>query len=790
MRHALWLVLVLLLHATAWGATYTVSTGGNDSSCSNIRTIRFAINNCARNPGDIVDIRGGSYPEQLHGLLGTSWASGSSGNPIIIRGHAGETVTLNPSTSGDHYTVIYLSDVSWITFDNLTIDGSNLNINLGMQGIKPDTGTDHITIQNCRIHHFNPNCELTGEAFENCGGGMGIQGAGANAVLRNNEIHHVGYGVYLAVPNGLFEGNYIHDTLGFGFHIYAGGCSNCSQNMVIRNNHVDHGGQDPFPDNGTGCGMVFASGGPGFIYNNLFTNHEYGCGIQLYGSSFNVQVTNNTIVGNVGACMEVSSSGHNIRNNICYANGNDITGSGSATIVENWPNNQNPQFANLSAGDYHLQGGSQAINFGHIQPGVTVDKDNNMRGSSGAVGWPTAAGAYEFGTGFTPTKGTFFIAPAPSGNDANDCEAAKGTLAAPSTTPKRTLNAALACGAAESTFVLRAGTYVESIDTASQTIPPGTSFANPTTIMAMTGETVTLQRASAGEVIFLRNGSTDQYIVFNRLILDAASITGAQGLVLYPGANHIRFQNGEIKGNWYEAVFAYNANNLEVLNSTLRQSGSGVTAVVRMTGTSTVSLQGNTIMQGAKEGVRVESSSASVVLNANSIHDNAGVGIAVNGSPGLLVSNNLLYDNARGMDVETGASATEVYNNTLWSNTGIGLQILAGASGTLSTNNLFWQNGTDTPSNAGTGTISTTNLVGNPTFVAPGPPTTFHVSGLNAVGAGTVLAKVTTDYAGVGRTPPYNTIGAYEEGAPTPPGPQPGPEVRGRPYATTHFFSY
>jgi Right handed beta helix region len=331
---------------------------------------------------------------------------------------------------------------------------------------------------------------------------------------------------------------------------------------------------------------------------------------------------------------------------------------------------------------------------------------------------------------------------------------------------------------------------VERIDTQSQAIPPGTSFANPTTIMAMTGETVTLQQSSAGVGIFLRNSATDQYIVFNRLILDAASIAGGQGLALYPGANHIRFQNGEIKGNYFEAVLAATANNLEVLNSTLRQSTSGVTAVVRVTGSSTVSLQGTTIMQGGKEGVRVDSNSAGVVLNANSIHDNAGVGVAVNGSPGLLVSNNLIYDNARGMDVETGASTTEVYNNTFWSNTGIGLQILAGASGTLFTNNLFWQNGTDAPSNAGTGTVNTTNLVGNPTFVAPGPPTTFHVSGVNAVGAGTVLAKVTTDYAGVGRTPPYNTIGAYEEGAPAPPGPQPGPEVRGLPYATTHFFSY
>jgi len=337
--------------------------------------------------------------------------------------------------------------------------------------------------------------------------------------------------------------------------------------------------------------------------------------------------------------------------------------------------------------------------------------------------------------------------------------------------------------------VLRAGTYVERIDTQTQAIPPGTSFANPTTIMAMTGETVTLQQSSAGVGVFLRNASTDQYIVFNRLILDAGSITNGQGLALYPGANHIRFQNGEIKGNWYEAVLAFNANNVEVLNSTLRQAGSNVTAVVRVTGTSTVSLQGNTIMQSGKEGVRVDSSSSSVVLNANSIHDNAGVGVAVNGSPGLLVSNNLIYDNARGMDVETGASATEIYNNTFWSNTGLGLQILAGASGTLSTNNLFWQNGTDAPSNAGTGTVATTNLAGNPTFVAPGPPTTFHVSGVNAVGAGTVLAKVTTDYAGVGRTPPYNTIGAYEEGVP-PIGPAPPDPVRGLPYATTHFFSY
>jgi Right handed beta helix region len=781
--YCMFLVMLLLLHATVWGATYTVSTNGNDSSCNNIRTIKYAINNCARSPGDIIDIRGGSYPEQLHHYFGTSWASGSGwNNPITIRGHAGETVIINPSSSESHYDLIELeAGEEYISFENLTVDGSNVRSFNG--GNLMRIGNNN-RVQNSILRNYIATGVGGVDSHTN-----GIL-AGSGSLLLNNDISGVVYCIYITYNENLLEGNYCHDVEGYGFHRYDGGTipSHGNANNIIRNNHVERSSQRAGTAQ-SGCSMVNGKAINSLIYNNIFADSA-GCGLQIYGGTSESKVYNNTIVGNARECITVGEKtpGTDIRNNICYNNGSGISDSsgGTTTLDRNTDNGLNPHFANASAGDYHLQSSSPASGYGHIVAPVTTDKDNKTRGTSGGVGQATAAGAYESTTGASTTKGTFFIAP--SGNDANDCEAAKGTLASPSTRPKRTLNAALACGAPESTFVLRAGTYMESIDTSSRPIPPGSSWDRPTTIMAMTGETVTLQRASSGVVIFLKNSATDQYLVFNRLILDAASIPGAQGLAIYPGANHIRFQNGEIKGNWFEAVFMQNASNIEMLNNTLRQSGSGVTAVVEMKGASTVSLQGNTIMQGGKEGVRVGMGSTGVVLNANSAHDNTGVGVAVNGSPGLLVSNNLVYDNARGMDVETGASATEVYNNTFWSNTGIGLQILAGASGTLFTNNLFWQNGTDVPSNAGAGSISTTNLAGNPSFVAPGPPTTFHVAGLNAVGAGTVLAKVTTDFAGVARTPPYNTIGAYEEGAP---GPEPHPEPEGGPsYATTHFFSY
>jgi Right handed beta helix region len=818
MRYATWLVLFLCLcPALSQAATYYVSgsQGNNGNSCSNATdaadmtkakaTIKNAMESCWRNPGDILDIRGGSYPETLHSALGTNWPRGGNswGDAMTMRGHAGETVTINPSASGVDYAIIYFDEnnaggpPNYLILDNLTIDGANLNMSNAMWLVRYLDNADQgrvgrIRIQNSRLINSHASCS---GGYPGCGYGVGILSPGNGSEYLNNEFFgNDAYPFYISGPNNLIDGNYMHDNYAYCVHLYHGGGSSdfMADNNIVRNNRCINNGHLNRNTAGS-CGLLYATGSNGQMYNNIVVNQGdpfgNGCGIQLYGGTSNIKVYNNTVVSNQSRCIEVSGSGHDIRNNICYNNGSDIGGDGSATLDRNTPNGQNPEFVNLNAGQFQLQESSPFKAYGFIVAPVTVDIDNHMRGTSGVVGQPTAAGAYEFTTGVSVTKAIFFIAPPPSGNDANDCEAAKGTLAAPSTAPKQTLNAALACGAAESTFVLRAGTYIERIDTQSQPIPPGTSWANPTTIMAMTGETVTLQQSSAGVGIFLRNASTDQYIVFDRLILDAGSITNGQGLALYPGANHIRFQNGEIKGNWYEAVLAFNANNFEVLNSTLRQSGSNVTAVVRVTGTGTVSLQGNTIMQGGKEGIRVDSSSAGVVLNANSIHDNAGVGVAVNGSPGLLVSNNLIYDNARGMDVETGASATEVYNNTFWSNTGIGLQILAGASGTLYTNNIFWQNGTDTPSNAGTGTVNTTNLVGNPTFVAPGPPTTFHVSGLNAVGAGTVLAKVTTDFAGVGRTPPYNTIGAYEEGVP-PIGPAPPDVVRGLPYATTHFFSY
>jgi hypothetical protein len=94
MRRALLALLFLLLITTSsWSATYYVanngSSGNNCQAATNQNTpkqsIRDAINNCARNPGDILLIRGGTYPEQLHTFAGTNWPSGRLAPPLPLR---------------------------------------------------------------------------------------------------------------------------------------------------------------------------------------------------------------------------------------------------------------------------------------------------------------------------------------------------------------------------------------------------------------------------------------------------------------------------------------------------------------------------------------------------------------------------------------------------------------------------------------------------------------------------------------------------------------------------------
>jgi hypothetical protein len=385
----------LITFGHAYGTTYYTALAGSDSnSCSqatSTSTPKRTINQGLRclSAGDTLFIRGGTYAEALDAVVGTQWPSGTSWtNAVTVAGYPGETAIIQPTSIGSGYLVgMYTPSgtTQYIILDNLTFSETRTGI---AAIIKPDAGSANIRISNSKITGRLDDIS----AYQNAilAGGPGMQ-------IVNNEISNVsGYGIYFLGEGSLIEGNYIHDVGGYGIHHYRNDCHTCANNNIIRGNRVDHNGRITGDAGRPGCGMVIASGSNNMVYNNIVADQQNGaCGIQIYATSVDIKVYNNTIVGNGGGCININpgSSGAIIRNNICYDNGSGITDAGSgATIDHNTTNAINPQFVNATGADFHLQPTSPAIDTGLTISIITMDRAEVSR----PQGKGYDIGAYEY----------------------------------------------------------------------------------------------------------------------------------------------------------------------------------------------------------------------------------------------------------------------------------------------------------------------------------------------------------------------------------------------------------
>jgi hypothetical protein len=158
----------------------------------------------------------------------------------------------------------------------------------------------------------------------------------------------------------------------------------------VSNNYVHDNNQ----------GIVVGSGPNHKVFNNVLYNNDssnsYGeAAITVgYGTGMNnIQIYNNTIVGNKGNGANGISVGTYgaptntiIKNNILWQNGNDsvklVAGTGTVTS-NNWMG-VDPLFVNPSSQDFHLQSGSGARNTAvNLDSIFTTDKDGNLRPVSG-----------------------------------------------------------------------------------------------------------------------------------------------------------------------------------------------------------------------------------------------------------------------------------------------------------------------------------------------------------------------------------------------------------------------
>jgi len=386
---------------TTYNPAADTCTGGSSRVYS---TINNGLTGGVLTGGDTLDIRAGTYSTLLQ--------SANIPANVTIHGHTGETVIIDGSSVGGGGGVIDLSfgsGKSGITFDNLIIDPNNV-----LDSFCFYIGTNNVTISN--------------SILRNCGGKGGLVSAGTTGfTIQNSEITHfgynesanspdfianTGYGIYGSGSNMTIDNVTIHDGTAYGLHIYESGCSNCTDNSIVKNSKIFNTGTNL----AFGSSAVLVSHGNNLkVFNNLiYSNSQQG----LEVSCDNCGIYNNTVTANGGFGIQINAvPGALVKNNIVYNNGSKITNNGSSsTITFNLCETSgscgtsavsgNPGF--VSSSDFHLAlSSSPAVNAGtDVAAATGCTAGATCRDYAGTVrpqgaGWDI--GAYEFASATTVT---------------------------------------------------------------------------------------------------------------------------------------------------------------------------------------------------------------------------------------------------------------------------------------------------------------------------------------------------------------------------------------------------
>ncbi len=369
----------------ATAATYYVATNGTDSNPGTqarpFRTINTGVS--ILRPGDTLYVRAGTYRESLMDNIpsGNSWTS-----PVTVAAYLGETVTLKPNPGSGW--VLHFQTQQYIVVSGFIMDGTNVTedvVKITGEGT-PATAAHHIRIM---------NSELTKAP----GNGVMISQYAHHNEFINLHIHHnatsdgpVGsgyiHGMYIAGADNLVEGCTIHDSKGYGLHVYSE--RGKADRNIIRNNVISNEGFGA-----QSAAILISSGDGNIVYGNILYSN-YGSVKIAYNGVSNSKVYNNTIYGNPSYGVQVvDATGSIIQNNILYQNGIDINIiSGSSTTQDHNLLGVDPKFVNAAAGDFRIEATSPArdAGFNLISEGITRD----FAGVARPQGCCFAIGAYEY----------------------------------------------------------------------------------------------------------------------------------------------------------------------------------------------------------------------------------------------------------------------------------------------------------------------------------------------------------------------------------------------------------
>ena len=274
------------------GKTYYVAMNGSDNAdgaslSTPFLTLTKAVN--IVNPGDVIEVRGGTYAGTTIQRPGTpdAW--------IKLESYNGEHVVID-GTGREEDIYFYQNNFApmyWI------LNGVEL-VNANYYELKIDTPFVRIVKNNI---HGSPDDLVK------------VVGTAHDIVIYGNELHHNNapnganaQGVdMVGVVNAWIADNYVHDIPSIGLYAKGG-----SQNIVYENNRVEN-----IYERGI---MLGQSTGQAFMNNGPY-------------ESFDSIIRNNIIINTQDACLATASSLNiKIYNNSCF---NAATGAHGAIFVSN-----------------------------------------------------------------------------------------------------------------------------------------------------------------------------------------------------------------------------------------------------------------------------------------------------------------------------------------------------------------------------------------------------------------------------------------------------------------------
>ena len=402
------------------GNAYYVATNGSDSDSGTIkqpfRTIRQGIASLAA--GDTLYIRSGTYNERIDGSTIPS-GTGESNRTKIVAADGPGTVIIFPMAVNNNGLLGWPNSGSfqYITFDGIIFDGTNV---VGVIG--SDSMTQVIYIPGEASHLRFTNVEVRNGGMANLNAQntttVGFTSSGSNVEFLNCHVHHNGLGPSSGpgsqgargyawyIPGGsdiLIDNCDVHDSGGYAVHSYSG-TPHWPMRVTVRNSRFWGNGVVTAQFQLTAAIRAINS----TVYNNLVYNNG-SIGIESVAGDTTSIIYNNTVYGNGSWGILVSNA--IVKNNITYNNslnrdgsadigGFNLTGSvtsnnlcgqtystpGACAVVGN------PKFVDTATGDFHLQGGSPAID-----AAVTlIEAATDIAGTPRPQGAAYDIGAFEY----------------------------------------------------------------------------------------------------------------------------------------------------------------------------------------------------------------------------------------------------------------------------------------------------------------------------------------------------------------------------------------------------------